>query len=199
MNKKIIKFFQKADPQLYNAYVNLADSELMTIHLPTDHFSALCREIIAQQLSSKVAGVIFERFQNLFPKKHITAKYLLKLNQEKLRTIGMSYSKAKYLRDLAEKTESKELNLEELKDMDDENVIKELTRVKGIGPWTAEMFLIFALERQDVFSYGDLGLKNAIKKIYGHPDTSRKEIENIVSKWSPFKSSACRILWRSLD
>jgi DNA-3-methyladenine glycosylase II len=198
MDKKVLQHFKKADPVLYKAYMELADQELMTIHVPTDHFSALCREIIGQQLSAKVARVIFERFKNLFPQKKITFPYLLGITQETLRAIGMSNSKAKFLLDLAQKVENKEIAFDKLKNIDDESVIGELVKVKGIGPWTAEMFLIFSLGREDVFSFGDLGLKNAIKKIYGLTNATNGEIEEIVSKWSPYKSYACRILWKSL-
>ena len=164
MDKEILQHFKKVDPVLYDAYMQLADQELMTIHVPTDHFSALCREIIGQQLSTKVARVIFERFKNLFPKENITSTYLIGIKQEALRAIGMSNSKAQFLLDLAQKVENKEISFAKLQKLDDEGVIRELVQVKGIGPWTGEMFLIFSLGREDIFSFGDLGLKNAIKK-----------------------------------
>ena len=94
MDKKILQYFKKVDPILYHAYMQLADQELMTIHVPTDHFSALCREIIGQQLSTKVARVIFERFKNLFPKENITSTYLMGIKQEAFRAIAMSNSKS---------------------------------------------------------------------------------------------------------
>jgi DNA-3-methyladenine glycosylase II len=198
MDKEILQHFKKVDPVLYYAYMQLADQELMTIHVPTDHFSALCREIIGQQLSTKVARVIFERFKNLFPKENITSTYLMGIKQETLRAIGMSNSKALFLLDLAQKVENKEISFAKLQKLDDEGVIRELVQVKGIGPWTAEMFLIFSLGREDVFSFGDLGLKNAIKKIYGLTNATNADIAKIVIKWSPYKSYACRILWKSL-
>jgi DNA-3-methyladenine glycosylase II len=198
MDKEILQHFKKVDPVLYDAYMQLADQELMTIHVPTDHFSALCREIIGQQLSTKVARVIFERFKNLFPKENITSTYLMGIKQEALRAIGMSNSKALFLLDLAQKVENKEISFAKLQKLDDEGVIRELVQVKGIGPWTAEMFLIFSLGREDVFSFGDLGLKNAIKKIYGLTKATNADIAKIVIKWSPYKSYACRILWKSL-
>jgi DNA-3-methyladenine glycosylase II len=199
MDKEILQHFKKVDPVLYHAYMQLVDQELMTIHVPTDHFSALCREIIGQQLSTKVARVIFERFKNLFPKENITSTYLIGINQEALRAIGMSNSKAQFLLDLAQKVENKEISFAKLQQLDDEGVIRELVQVKGIGPWTAEMFLIFSLGREDVFSFGDLGLKNAIKKIYGLTNATNADIAKIVIKWSPYKSYACRILWKSLE
>jgi DNA-3-methyladenine glycosylase II len=198
MDREILQHFKKVDPVLYDAYMQLADQELMTIHVPTDHFSALCREIIGQQLSTKVARVIFERFKNLFPKENITSTYLMGIKQEALRAIGMSNSKALFLLDLAQKVENKEISFAKLQKLDDEGVIRELVQVKGIGPWTAEMFLIFSLGREDVFSFGDLGLKNAIKKIYGLTKATNADIAKIVIKWSPYKSYACRILWKSL-
>ena len=198
MDKEILQHFKKVDPVLYHAYMQLADQELMTIHVPTDHFSALCREIIGQQLSTKVARVIFERFKNLFPKENITSTCLMGIKQETLRAIGMSNSKALFLLDLAQKVENKEISFAKLQKLDDEGVIRELVQVKGIGPWIAEMFLIFSLGREDVFSFGDLGLKNAIKKIYGLTNATNADIAKIVIKWSPYKSYACRILWKSL-
>ena len=142
--------------------------------------------------------MIFERFKNLFPKKQITATYLIGIKQEALRAIGMPNSKAQFLLDLAQKVENKEISFAKLQKLDDEGVIRELVQVKGIGPWTAEMFLIFSLGREDVFSFGDLGLKNAIKKIYGLTNATNADIAKIVIKWSPYKSYACRILWKSL-
>ena len=198
MDKEILQHFKKVDPVLYLAYMQLADQGLMTIHVPTDHFSALCREIIGQQLSTKVARVIFERFKNLFPKENITSTYLMGIKQEALRAIGMSNSKALFLLDLAQKVENKEISFVKLQKLDDEGVIRELVQVKGIGPWTAEMFLIFSLGREDIFSFGDLGLKNVIKKIYGLTNAANADIAKIVIKWSPYKSYACRILWKSL-
>jgi DNA-3-methyladenine glycosylase II len=198
MDREILQHFKKVDPVLYDAYMQLADQELMTIHVPTDHFSALCREIIGQQLSTKVARVIFERFKNLFPKENITSTYLIGIKQEALRAIGMSNSKAQFLLDLTQKVENKEISFAKLQKLDDEGVIRKLVQVKGIGPWTAEMFLIFSLGREDIFSFGDLGLKNAIKKIYGLTNATNADIAKIVIKWSPYKSYACRILWKSL-
>jgi len=198
MDTKIIKHFQKADPLLYSAYLQLSDKNLTTSHLPPDHFSALCREIIGQQLSTKVASVIFARFQNLFPNREITATRLLTLAPESIRAVGLSTAKTKFLIDLGSKAHSNQISLSSLEKLDNETVIKELTTVKGIGPWTAEMFLIFSLGRQDVFSHGDLGLKNAIKKIYNLQNPTRQDLEKIVVKWTPYKSYACRILWRSL-
>ena len=199
MDRKVKAHFKKVDPKLFAAFLKVGELELTTTRVPKEYFAALCREIIAQQLSGKVAQVIFERFQNLFPKKQITPKFLLKLDDKVLRATGMSNSKVKFLKDLAGKVESKEISLKELEDLDSESVIEKLIQVKGIGRWTAEMFLIFCLGREDVFSFGDLGLNKAVRKIYGLEKATKEEMEKIVSKWSPYRSYAAIILWRSLD
>lgn len=171
-------------------------------------FKALVESIVSQQLSVKAADTIFIRFVDLFVKSGAiktkrsfpTPKQVLKMPDAKLRSVGLSGSKVKYIKDLADKIERKEVLLTKLEKMADEEVIDHLTQVKGIGRWTGEMFLMFSLERPDVFSHGDLGLRNAIKKIYGFkkPPT-QKQIEKIVVKWSPHRTLASRYLWRSLD
>ena len=142
---------------------------------------------------------IFSRFKILFPKKKITPLSILKLDDQNLRNTGISYSKIKYIKDLSSKVQNREINLGGMVRLSDEEVILELIKVKGIGKWTAEMFLMFTLNRPDVFSHGDLGLNNAIKKIYKLKNHNTKKVEKIVSKWSPYKSTAARILWHSLD
>lgn len=161
-------------------------------------FVSLCSSIINQQLSNKAASTIFGRFKALFPKEKITAGKLSKMTTEKLRAVGISSQKANYLRDLAVKVLSKEVELEKFAILPDEAIVKELTSVKGIGRWTAEMFLMFALRREDVFSYGDLILRKSFQKLYGFKNEPiPQEIEKITSKWSPYKTYASRVLWRS--
>ncbi len=164
-----------------------------------DYFLSLCREIVSQQLSGKSAHAIFTRFLKLFPKQKQNAQKILKFTDQKLRDVGMSWAKVKYLKDLAQKVVNKEINLKKLDGLGDLQVIEELTKVKGIGPWTAEMFLIFSLAREDVFSFGDLGLKKAIMKLYKHEKPTQKQLERIVNKWKPYRSYAAILLWRSLD
>jgi len=125
---------------------------------------------------------------------------ILSMSHGQLRATGMSNAKARYVRNLAEEIVHGDLPISSLDSMTDEEVIDKLTKVKGIGPWTAEMFLMFTLGREDVFSFGDLGLKKAIIKIYGFKkDPARKQIEKIISRWSPYKTYASRILWASLE
>ena len=197
MNKKIIDHFKKNDPVLYSVIKNVG------VHGPktsADHFLELCEIIINQQLSDKAAATIFARFKRLFPQEKIKPRALLKLEAEKIRSCGTSKAKVSFLKDLAKKIVTEELRLDQLDKLSDELIMKELTQVKGIGPWSVEMFLMFTLGREDVFSYGDLGLKNAIKKLYKFKkEPTREQIEKIVEKWKPYRTYACRILWRSLE
>lgn len=140
------------------------------------------------------------RFLALFKGTFPAPKEILKIDEEKIRACGISYSKISYIKDLARHVEEKKIDLEKIEQMKNEEAILALTAVKGIGRWTAEMFLIFSLEREDVFSHGDLGLKNAIKQLYGlrkHPSPERARA--ISDKWKPYRSLASRYLWASLD
>jgi len=168
--------------------------------LRVDHLSALVRAVIFQQLSTKAASTIHGRFVGLLPDGSITAAALAGVTDEQFRSVGVSRQKALYLRDLAAKLNSREVTLEGLEDLDDESVIAALTTVKGIGRWTAEMFLMFRLHRPDVLPVGDLGIVTAVQKAYRlrkrpTPDRLRK----LGDAWKPYRSVACWYLWRSLD
>jgi DNA-3-methyladenine glycosylase II len=193
--QKALKHFKKTDPVLYKLAVNFDPFVLETT---PNHFIRLVRAIVGQQLSVKAAHTIFSRFEKLF-KKEITASEILKLKDEDIRACGISYPKIKYIKDLAQKVNGKELLLETLIDAPEETVILELTKVKGIGVWSAEMFLMFALGREDVFSSGDMGLQNAMIKLYGLEKPTKEELIKLSRKWSPYRTYACRILWQSLD
>jgi len=194
MERIVAKHFQKVDPVLYKLMQRVGAIETIKPRAPNAYFQSICREIIGQQLNGKVARIIFDRFTRLFPNQKVTPEYLLKIPDAKIRKIGPSWSKVSFVKDLAKNVVEGTLNLKKLKDMDDEQVITELTKVKGIGPWTAQMFLIFTLGRQDVFSKGDLGLRKAVTNLYG-----KKEIESITEKWSPYRTHASRVLWKSLE
>lgn len=197
MNQIIKKHFRKNDLVLFS-YVDKV--ELTVYTPPSDLFVELCDTIINQQLSGKAAATIFNRFKKLFPKKKITAKGLLKLSDAKIRSCGTSNAKVKSLKDLSKRVVSGELNLKKIKNLSNEDVIKELVKVKGIGPWSADMFLMFGLGREDVFSHGDLGLRKAIMKMYGfRKEPTIKQVEKIISKWKPYRTYASRVLWRSLE
>ncbi|MCH7952076.1 DNA-3-methyladenine glycosylase 2 family protein [Patescibacteria group bacterium] len=191
--------FKKVDPTIYTILKDLDLEKWVKRRPKSKFFSSLCSEIISQQLSDKAAGTIHKRFLSLLPDKKVTPDNILNVTDKKLRSAGMSWAKASYLKNIAAKTKNGELNLNALPEMSDGQVTRELTEVKGIGSWTAEMFLIFCLGREDVFSHGDQGLRTAIKKLYKLKSPSPPRIEKIVNKWSPFKSYGCIALWHSID
>jgi DNA-3-methyladenine glycosylase II len=197
MRDHIKKHFRRVDPVLFAVIKRIPP---VSVHTSRDFFSDLCEAIINQQLSEKAGSTIWNRFLSLFPEGRLAPESLLRLTDVTIRSVGTSRSKVSYLRNLARSVKNKSLQLPKLSGMPDQDVIDELTKVKGIGPWTAEMFLMFSLGREDVFSYGDLGLRNAIRRLYKFKkDPTRLEMENIVRKWSPYRTWAARILWKSLE
>lgn len=161
-------------------------------------YGELVESIIGQQLSGKAADTIFKRFLALYKgSKFPRPDELLKTDVEKLRSAGMSYSKTAYIKNIASAFKNKELDVEKLKKMSDADVIKILTKIKGVGNWTAEMILIFTFKREDVFSLGDAGLRKAIKNLY--KIEKDKDILALSEKWKPKRSYACWYLWRSLE
>src|SRR3989344_6406809 len=166
MFSKAIKHFKVTDPILFKAAIKLNPIEIEKKEIE-NHFLALCSEIVGQQLSGKAADVIFDRFLNIFPNKKVTPQLVLRIPDEKFRAVGMSWAKARYIKDLANKVATEEVILENIKELKDEEIVTTLTKIKGIGRWTVEMYLMFSLGRPDVFSFGDLGLQNGIKKVYG--------------------------------
>ena len=199
MHGKARDHFRKADPKLFKVLQKVGDVGKVSSIPPKEYFSRLCENIIGQQLSSKVADTFTERFCALFPKKSITPKCVLGLADGTLRKIGISWAKVKYLKDLAQKVQKKEILLEDLQHHSDKAVIAQLTKVKGIGNWTAEMFLMFSLGREDVFSCGDLGLKKAIEEIYHIKNLTKNKAEKLSLRWSPYRTYASLILWRSRE
>jgi DNA-3-methyladenine glycosylase II len=166
-----------------------------------DHYGALVRSIVGQQLSVLAARAIYGRLIERFGGRPPTPQEVLAQDPEELRTAaGLSRAKVGFLRSLAEHVLSGELELERLDELSDEDAIAELVAVKGLGVWTAHMFLMFHLERPDVLAVGDLGIRRAIERAYGLgalPDVA--EIERIAEPWRPHRTLACRYLWRSLD
>ncbi len=167
---------------------------------PDDHYGALVRTIAGQQLSVMAARAIYGRLTARFHDRAPTPEEILNDEPEELRAAaGLSRAKVSYLRSLAEHTLSGELELERLDELDDDEVIAELTAVKGLGLWSAQMFLMFHLERPDVLPVGDLGIRRAIERTYGLdalPDPIA--MEKIAQPWRPHRTLACRYLWRSL-
>jgi len=170
---------------------------LLPLEKKANLFAALTYEIIGQQLSGKVARVIYKRLLDLFGGELPEPKQILRINGKKLRSCGCSWAKVKYLKSLAECVNSGQLNLKSLYKLPDKEVYEQLLKVKGIGPWTAEMFMIFTLHRPDIFSVGDLGLRTAVSRLYRVRRDNLKKIEKIAERWKPYRSFACRYLWKS--
>ena len=168
---------------------------------PADRFTNLVSEIIGQQLSGKAADTIYGRFLTLFPHKKFTPDLILAQPLEKLRGIGTSWAKARSLHDLSQKVLSKTVQLNKLDQMTDEEVITHLTAVKGIGRWTAEMKLMFTLQRPDILPLDDVGIQNAMIRFYGLKKGKRLKTNMLktAENWRPYRTVACWYLWKSLD
>ncbi len=162
-------------------------------------FHSLAEAIIYQQLNGKAAVTIFNRFADLAGRP-LSAEGILKLSIAEMRGAGLSKQKLGYLRDLAEHTREGTLSFEKLPDLSDDDVIAHLTQVKGIGQWTAQMFLMFALRRMDVLPTGDFGIQTAVRKHYRKRKMPKPEVmEKIARPWAPYRTIACWYLWKSLD
>jgi DNA-3-methyladenine glycosylase II len=166
---------------------------------PADAYGALLRTVVGQQLSTKAARTIYGRVLEIFGGSDPSPEQLLEVDEETLRAAGLSGRKVEYLRDLARHVLDGELELERFGELDDEKVIEEIVAVRGLGRWSAEMFLIFHLGRPDVFSGGDLGLRRAIQLAYGleEPPTPDESIA-MAERWRPDRSLASIYLWESL-
>ncbi len=163
-------------------------------------FEALAKAIVYQQLSGRVASVIFGRLAAAAGGSPLAAEAVLKLRPQRLRTLGLSKQKIGYIRDLARRTRDGELDFARMPRLSDEEVIEMLTRVKGIGVWTAHMFLIFALQRTNVLPVGDLGIRAAIRKAYNLPELPKPgEMADLARDWHPYCTVASWYLWRSLE
>src|SRR3989344_937667 len=180
MDPQIRNHFRKIDPTLCRLLTRVGEMPVRSPRHPRAYFRSLCSEIISQQLSGKVADIFWDRFLKLFPSHRPTPRRLLILPDSVLRGIGISNSKVSFLKSLADYYTGRKIDFSRLSLLPDEEVIDRLTQIKGIGRWTAEMFLMFTLARPDVFSSGDQGLKNAIKKHYPTPP------DPVI--WSPYRS-----------
>ena len=194
--RKAILHLKKADPVLC-AIIERVGAYRMQYSDP--EFCNLAEAIVYQQLNGKAAETIFSRFAALAGDP-LTPEGILKLTNEQLRGVGLSKQKSAYLKDLAEKTAAGLLDFASLSKLSDDEVIKHLTQVKGIGVWTAHMFLMFSLRRPDVLPTGDYGVQVAIKKHYKKRKLPKpKDMEKIAKAWVPYRSVACWYMWRSLD
>jgi DNA-3-methyladenine glycosylase II len=200
--KKAVDSLRAADPvmaRLIDDHHEIVRRDLRRDR-PGDAYGALLRSIVGQQLSTKAAATIYGRMLELFGGHPPTPKQLLEVDPDKIRAAGLSRPKIAYLRDLAQHVEEGTLELERLPDLSDEEVAEQLTAIKGLGQWTADMFLMFHLGRPDVLPVGDQGIRRAVQVEYRLrklPDPKR--LEKIARPWRPYRTLACLYLWSSLD
>jgi DNA-3-methyladenine glycosylase II len=194
--KEAIHHLKRSDPVLSEIIDRVGDYGI-TFRDPD--FETLARSIVYQQLTGRVASVIFGRLSKAAGGK-LTPESILKLRPSRMRTLGLSVQKTAYIRDLARLTRDGRLVFDALPKLSDGEVIEHLTQVKGIGVWTAHMFLIFALRRADVLPVGDLGIRTAIRKAYRMDELPQPgEMEVIAQRWRPYCTVAAWYLWRSLE
>lgn len=192
-----VRHLQKSDPIMGRLIERVGP---FTLRLERDRFQLLVRSIISQQISTRVAREIRDRLERLVAPDVVSPASLSRLSASQLRSVGLSQQKAEYLGDLTRKAADGTIRLQHIGRLDDERVIRTLMQVKGIGRWTAQMFLIFSLGRLDVFPHEDLGIRVAIRDLYGLanlPDT-RTSLA-VAAAWRPYASVASWYCWRSLD
>jgi DNA-3-methyladenine glycosylase II len=194
--RQAINHLKKSDPVM-RAIIERVGPCRMEFGEPVFH--SLAEAIVYQQLNGKAAVTIFKRFAALAGEP-LTAEGIAKLTAEQMRSVGLSKQKSSYLRDMAERAIRGELSFTHLPEMTDEEVTKHLTQVRGVGVWTAHMFLIFTLKKENILPTGDLGIRMAMKKHYHKRKLPNPvQMEKIARPWEPYRSIACWYLWRSLD
>ena len=177
--------------------VLIRKQKLVTRKRPSDYFAALCRSIVGQQVSVAAASAIFGRLEKI---TNLEPKLMLALSEEQIKQIGLSKQKTGYITDLARHFADNPEVYSHLETQSDEAVIKELTDVRGIGTWTAQMFLMFTLQRPDIFAPDDAGLQRAMMNLYGWEVLPpKKQLEEKALVWQPYRTVACLHLWQSLD
>lgn len=189
----------KADPILSGLITKYGDC---TLRPHTDYYRELVDSIISQQLSVKAGRTIFNRFLDLFGGEMPTPAQIIAINIEALRGVGCSYAKSAYIKDLAEHIEDGRLDLSHIATLPNEEVIRQLVAVKGIGEWSAHMFMIFSLGRTNILPTGDLGIRKAMAALYGFktlPSPQEMLSLSLQNGWSPYESVASWYLWKSLD
>jgi DNA-3-methyladenine glycosylase II len=195
--RKAINHLKKADPVMA-AIIAKAGPYRAGYTDPV--FQTLVRSIVYQQLNGKAALTIFNRLAEAVKVSPMTPEAVLQLRPQKMRTVGLSKQKTLYIRELARLTRDGAIQFERLPEMEDAAIIETLTRVKGVGVWTVQMFLMFALQRPNILPVGDLGVRAAIKKAYGLAELPKpQEMERIAAAWHPYCSIASWYLWRSLE
>ena len=188
----------RCDPKLRDVIKRVGPCKLHAF-APQDPFAALCMSIASQQLSIKAADTIFGRFRDLFPNRRPTPEHVMTLTDDRIRAVGFSRPKVTFIKDLASHVIDGRLDLAGLTEHPDDEVMRQLVAVKGIGRWTAEMFLMFRLGRPDILPADDLGLMNAVHRVYKlrtRPDATR--LRKMGEAWKPYRSVASWYLWQSL-
>ena len=197
--RKAIAHLKKVDPVMARVIDAIGTCKL-TLRDQGSHFDAIARSIVFQQLSGKAAGTIHGRFEGLYGGRSPLPAELSVTSDEELRRVGLSRGKSAYLKDLAERVVTGDLPVETLHELSDDEVVAALTRVKGIGRWTAQMFLMFRLGRPDVLPDLDLGIQKGIQKAYRlRKQPSPERVRKIGAKWAPYRTIASWYLWRLLD
>jgi DNA-3-methyladenine glycosylase II len=202
MTDEATEHLRAADPVLRDLIdrVGPLDEEARRRGRPDDAYGALLRAIVGQQLSTRAARSIYARLIDLFGGHVPAPAELLAVEPDALRAAGLSRAKVAYLRDLAERVQNSELELDRFAELPDDEVSAQLLAVKGLGRWTVDMFLIFHLRRPDVLASGDLGIRRAVELAYGlRARPSIPELERIGEPWRPYRTTACLYLWESLD
>ena len=191
---KVRYHFQTVEPKLL-----IVDHDI-TLSPTKRYFRDLCESIVCQQLSGRAAASIWKKFRSIVGEKKITPQYITTLDESFLRTTGISWSKTRYTKNVAKAFLDGTVTPKEFVSMENEEIITQLVRIKGVGRWTAEMFLMFSLGREDVFSAGDLGLKKAVQRLLHMKKLPAERTMKYASKkWSPYRTYAAMILWKSLE
>lgn len=197
--RKAERHLRRADPALGGLIARVGKCRIDEAQHSAS-FAALTRSIVYQQLSGKAAATIYRRFTETIGRRQPNARAILTTDPDALRAAGLSRQKSAYIIDLARKVDAGELTLRRLRHLDDEDVILQLTQVKGIGRWTAQMFLMFHLGRLDVLPVGDLGVRSGFERVYElDAAPSAAEMEAIAEPWRPYRSIGSWYLWRSLE
>ncbi|MFZ1721233.1 MAG: DNA-3-methyladenine glycosylase 2 family protein [Microgenomates group bacterium] len=195
---RALKHFNKNDLKIYAILKKTNLEKWFQKRSKLQYFEALCRSIVGQQLSVKAAETIWNRFYALFPDRPLSPQQVLDVEVSILRGVGLSHSKSQYVKNIALAFQNQQVTVEFLSAADDSVIIERLTQIKGIGRWTAEMFFIFTLSRQYVFSMGDLALKKAFSQVFEIESPTPAQISKVTSRWEPFRTYASIALWESL-
>lgn len=199
MHRSAVRHLRRADPVLAEVVARHGPHRF-ELRTGGSHFDAIARAIVSQQLSVKAAATIHGRFRALYDGAGGTPDVVARIPETRLREAGLSWQKIGYIQDLARRVAFGELELDRIDEMSDDELVTRLTAVKGVGTWTAQMFLMFRLGRPDVLPVLDLGIQKAVQRAYGlRKRPTVRQVEKIARAWAPYRTIACWYLWRSLD